>query len=167
MLNAKIPVADTLPENPIGNKPAKPSLEAYIRNILATLKDPKWKLPQAPGSQDDEEAAKAMHANTTQAMCDGFLERLIEEDKPENGIEEDYKAKKNKVLMWQSRRLFCQHHLRVYAQKEVGSKPDFMDIVRIVKGIPPLVATPAAIGDDPNKKAEQQETEPAGDGGAS
>eukprot|EP00438_Fugacium_kawagutii_P007258 Skav221917 [mRNA] locus=scaffold5163:33501:40447:- [translate_table: standard] len=31
-----------------------------------------------------------------------------------------YKSKHNKAFMWQSRRLFGRHHLRVYAKKEAA-----------------------------------------------
>merc|ERR1712151_246821 len=110
----------------------------------------------------DEEAHKLMRRYTTKQMCDAYLDRLIEEDDPKNEIEEDYKAKGNKVLMWQCRRLFCQQHLRIYAQKELNNKPDFMDAVRLVKGVKaPAELQPAVDGatkqdgaadpaDDPN-----------------
>merc|ERR1719343_1797165 len=76
-----------------------------------------------------------MHPRTTRSMCDAYLDRLIDEDKPENGIEDEYKAKKNKVFMWQAKRLFCQQYLRSYAQKETqNQKFDFMDYVQMVKG---------------------------------
>ena len=62
-----------------------------------------------------------------------------------------YKSKYNKAFMWQSRRLFGRHHLRVFAKKaplrvlsdglgwqEVYGKTDFMDFLRCARGRNPV-----------------------------
>merc|ERR1719277_2773808 len=107
----------------------KPRLQPHLSMLLKTLKNPNWRV-QAEAAPDDEESIKAMRPHAMRSMCDSYLDRLIEEDKPENGIEDEYKAKKNKVFMWQARRLFCQQYLRTYAQKSSEAKVDFMDYVR-------------------------------------
>ncbi|CAE7773449.1 unnamed protein product, partial [Symbiodinium pilosum] len=63
-------------------------------------------------------------------LCERALDRMEEDEDPANGIEEEYKSKFNKAFMWQSRRLFGRHHIRVYARKEVSGKTDFMDFVK-------------------------------------
>jgi len=94
---------------------------------------------QTTSSLAAEEAETLMRPQMMSRMCDDYLDRLIEEEKPENEIEEEYKAKRNKVFMWQCRRLFCQQYLHVYAKKDVGGKTDFMDFVRMVKGGPAVM----------------------------
>lgn len=140
MLNAKISPADKLPEKPLPSRVSKPHLAPYVNGLLKTLKDPQWRVPSAVASSD-EEAAKAMRPHAMREMCDKYLDRLLDEEKPESQVEEEYMAKRNKVFMWQCRRLFCQQYLRFYSQKDVTAKTDFMDFVRIVKGKP--LATPA------------------------
>lgn len=136
MLHAKITPADVLPEGRETAGLTKPRLAPYLNTVLKTLKDPKWRAMPTAKPTDDEEAVKDMRAHALKRMCDEALDRLVEEDKPENGIEEEYKAKKNKVFMWQSRRLFCQQHLRTYAKMEgTVAKTDFMYFVRHVKGV--------------------------------
>eukprot|EP00927_Polykrikos_kofoidii_P060560 TRINITY_DN55504_c0_g1_i1.p1 TRINITY_DN55504_c0_g1~~TRINITY_DN55504_c0_g1_i1.p1 ORF type:complete len:766 (+),score=132.07 TRINITY_DN55504_c0_g1_i1:55-2352(+) len=132
MLNAKIGPADTLHENEGGMRTAKPQLPAFVNTILKALKDPQWQLPVEKYATEEEEM-KSMRTCSTLKMCDAYLDRLIEEDKPEAEVEEEYKAKGNKVLMWQCRRLFCQHYMRVYARKDIVNKTEFMDIVNLVK----------------------------------
>merc|ERR1740127_280078 len=134
MLQAKIAPADAIAENPGSSRPTKPKLESYVNTILKTLKDPQWKAPTAAkGDEDVTMRLKEMHD-----MGDKYLERLMEEDKPENGIEDEYKGKKNKVFMWQTRRLFCHQHLRLYRDKD-PTKTEFMEFVRQLKG-PPMTA---------------------------
>lgn len=90
-------------------------------------------------------------------------------------MEPRYKSKHNKAFMWQSRRLFGRHHLRVYAKKEaflrdfvvgcdetsspsnrfrqVYGKTEFMDFVRFSRGrLPP---------EPPKVEAEVVDTEAA------
>jgi len=142
MLNARITPADMLAENLESSGSIKPRLQPHLSMLLKTLKNPNWRV-QAEAASDNEEAIKAMRPHAMKSMCDSYLDRLIEEDKPENGIEEEYKAKKNKVFMWQCRRLFCQQYLRVYSQKDINAKTDFMDYVHGVKGKPIVSAAPA------------------------
>lgn len=146
MLNGKAPPADELPDKMLATRPAKPVLAPYIQGMLKTLKNPQWKVG-TPATGSEEEVAKSMRPHVLKSMCDSYLERLMEDEKPENGIEEDYKAKKNKVFMWQCRRLFATQHLRLYARKDVGGatgKTDFLDIVRMVQEKEP--EEPAANG---------------------
>jgi len=147
MLNARSQPADSLPSVFSTTSKPKPQLAPYINGLLRTLKDPQWKEPAASTSSD-EEAAKSMRLHATWQRCDAYLDRLIEDEKPENAIDDEYKAKRNKVFMWQCRRLFCQQYLRVYAQKDAGLKTDFMDFVQIVKGKVPSAAEDATSKQD-------------------
>jgi len=143
MLNGRVPPADTLGDNLTAPRPTKPHLQPYVSGLLRTLKDPQWKLP-TPLKSDDQAASDSMRPRKMRKMSDAYCDRLIEEDKPENEIDEEYKAKKNKVFMWQCRRLFCQQYLRVYAQGGKDNRTDFMDYVRAVRGKPLPAAAPAA-----------------------
>jgi len=142
MLTARVTQAAKLSPEPRTNR--KPHLEPYVSSLLKTLKDPQWKEPSVRAP-----------------MCERYLDRLIEEEKPENGIEEEYKAKKNKVFMWQCRRLFCQQHLRVYAQKDVRNPLDFMDAVKYVRTgkAPSKTEAEAEVEAEPADVPEAEEVE--------
>jgi len=145
MLNAKIEPADCLPEKPASLKAPKIQMPPHVRSMLGTLKDPKWNLPKEhqPVEEGKEDTADDIRQNMLRKLCDTYLDRLLEEDDPKNEVEDEYKAKKNKVFMWQARRLFAQKHLRAYSTRETNTtKFDFMDYVRTVKGIN-VVATVA------------------------
>mmetsp|Transcript_15166 Transcript_15166/g.29262 ORF Transcript_15166/g.29262 Transcript_15166/m.29262 type:complete len:844 (+) Transcript_15166:94-2625(+) len=137
MLSARIPPADKMQENPAPMRASKPQLAGHLSSLLKTLKDPQWNVPSTSSSN------QTMRTHAMRKMCDTYLDRLIEEEKPENQIEEEYRAKRNKVFMWQCRRLFGHQYLRFYAQKDVSTKTDFMDYVRAVRG-KPLSTTQAA-----------------------
>merc|ERR1712100_230333 len=77
-----------------------------------------------------------MRTNHMKRMCDRRMDRLLDEDNPENGIEDEYKMKNNKVYMWQSRRLYCHQHLRIYGQKDAQNRTDFMDFLKLARGMP-------------------------------
>jgi len=138
MLNAKIEPADCLPEKPASLKAPKIQMPPHVRSMLGTLKDPKWNLPKEhqPVEEGKEDTADDIRQNMLRKLCDTYLDRLLEEDDPKNEVEDEYKAKKNKVFMWQARRLFAQKHLRAYSARDASTtKSDFMDYVRAVKGI--------------------------------
>lgn len=75
-------------------------------------------------------------------ISNAFFEKLWDEDKPENGIEDEYKMKNNKVFMWQARRLYCRHHLSTHGEMTgltgtgAATKNDFMGSVAKVLGKP-------------------------------
>jgi len=162
MLNGRIARPDELSSDLTSSRSAKPKFEPYISSLLRTLKDPQWKVPAPSSSSDSEAAAKAMRQYSMRGMCDSYLDRLIEEEKPETGIEEEYMARRNKVFMWQTRRLFAHQYLRTYSQKEVQFHPDFMDFVRSAKGLPPKTPPPA-----PGAKAKEEGEVGATEGGSS
>jgi len=158
-LSARATPADALPTDFDSHRAKKPQMAPYLGGFLKTLKDPKWRVPVMSATATDEEAVKAMRFTGMRSMCDAYLDRLIDEDKAENGIEDEYKAKKNKVFMWQARRLFCQQHLRSYAQKDaVNAKLEFMDYVRAVKGQPLPTAAAAAKEKDDDKATAVDDT---------
>jgi len=136
MLSARVPPADKMQEKPTPMRASKPQLAGHLSGLLKTLKDPQWKVPSAAFSN------QTMRTHAMRKMCDTYLDRLIEEEKPENQIEEEYRARRNKVFMWQCRRLFGHQYLRFYAQKDVSTKTDFMDYVRAVRGKPLTTSTP-------------------------
>lgn len=139
MLSARVPPADKMQEKPAPIRASKPQLAGHLSGLLKTLKDPQWKVPSTSLSN------QTMRTHSMRKMCDTYLDRLIEEEKPENQIEEEYRAKRNKVFMWQCRRLFGHQYLRFYAQKDVSTKTEFMDYVRAVRG-KPLNTTTQATG---------------------
>jgi len=121
--NHKVQRVDVLPANPEPKSSSKPQLEKHVNLMLRTLKDPQFKvLPNMKG-----EEKPLTRGEVTRKMCHDNIERLIEEDKPENGIEDDYKMKKNSVFMWQSRRLFCMNYLNHWSDKNMQSKNTFME----------------------------------------
>mmetsp|Transcript_16926 Transcript_16926/g.39420 ORF Transcript_16926/g.39420 Transcript_16926/m.39420 type:complete len:805 (+) Transcript_16926:75-2489(+) len=126
-----------LPEDGQLTRPrhSRPTFQSHVATVLKYMKDPQWRL--LTQTADAEDSGKVLRLNALHQTCDTRLERLIEDEKPENEIEEEYKAKKNKVWMWQCRRVFSHQHLRAYASKEAQvSKADFLDYVYIAKGIP-------------------------------
>eukprot|EP00930_Biecheleria_cincta_P049426 TRINITY_DN3462_c1_g5_i1.p1 TRINITY_DN3462_c1_g5~~TRINITY_DN3462_c1_g5_i1.p1 ORF type:complete len:803 (-),score=209.98 TRINITY_DN3462_c1_g5_i1:106-2514(-) len=133
MLNGKPLASDSLPEDPNLMKGYRPKLEPHVNSMLKTLKEPGWRLPSVAADTDEETLKASMRPSVMKRMCERNLERLETEDDPAQGIEDEYKAKKNKVFMWQARRLFALQHLRVYANKETYNKSDFMDFVRAAK----------------------------------
>jgi len=135
MLTARVPPADKMQEKPAPLRASKPQLAGHLSGLLKTLKDPQWKVPSTSISN------QTMRTHAMRKMCDTYLDRLIEEEKPENQIEEEYRARRNKVFMWQCRRLFGHQYLRYYAQKDVSTKTDFMDYVRAVRGKPLSTST--------------------------
>mmetsp|Transcript_44946 Transcript_44946/g.80840 ORF Transcript_44946/g.80840 Transcript_44946/m.80840 type:complete len:730 (+) Transcript_44946:28-2217(+) len=132
MLNGRPLAADSM-DSKLDSKNMKPKLEGHISGMLKTLKDPQWKTPQPSSALDEDKLKEAMRPALLRSMCDRYLERLEEEDDPANGIEDEYKAKKNKVFMWQCRRLFAMKHLQVYTNKNVYGKTDFMEFLRAAK----------------------------------
>jgi len=144
MLNAKAIPADVLEKNPTKEAPAKPKLAPHISSMLKILRDPQFKVSTAGSTTSSEDATAEMQTARCFKMCEANLDRLVEDDKPENGIEEEYKAKRNKVFMWQSRRLFSQQYLNVYAVKENHTKSDFMDFVKYIRPPPKSVSDEAA-----------------------
>eukprot|EP00928_Gymnodinium_smaydae_P047425 TRINITY_DN31652_c0_g1_i1.p1 TRINITY_DN31652_c0_g1~~TRINITY_DN31652_c0_g1_i1.p1 ORF type:complete len:786 (-),score=202.32 TRINITY_DN31652_c0_g1_i1:90-2390(-) len=164
MLNAKMPPSDKINGEAEALGSRRPQLAPHIGSVLKTLKDPQWKLPATmkPGEAD----ATAMRQHETKTRCDAYLDRLIEDDKPENGIEEEYKAKKNKVFMWQARRLFCQQYLSIYAHKDVLAKVEFMDVVKMIKGAPMDAPAPSPSDEPQKSEGEQAATATADDGAA-
>jgi len=81
-------------------------------------------------------------AEEQKEISNAFFEKLWDEDKPENGIEDEYKMKNNKVFMWQARRLYCRHHLSTHGEMTgltgtgAATKNDFMGSVAKVLGKP-------------------------------
>jgi len=144
MLSAKTMPADELLQNPTRDEKGRPKMAKAITDMLKTLKDPQWRVSSIATDSSPEDVASQMQIIKASKMCEANLDRLTEDDKPENGIEEEYKAKKNKVFMWQSRRLFCQQYLQIFAAKEHHNKSDFMDFVKVVRGVPQAPAEIAA-----------------------
>lgn len=143
LLNAKTTPCDVLRSGLSSTRQkTKPALPGFLGKVLNALKDSQWKAAGVASAANEGEA-KTTRLHSMHRLCDANLDRLIEDDKPENGIEEEYKAKRNKVFMWQVRRLFGQQHLRVYSQKEMSTKQDFMDFVYAVRGKP---IAPASAG---------------------
>eukprot|EP00435_Cladocopium_sp_Y103_P018654 s1033_g4.t1 len=89
-------------------------------------------------------------------LCERALDRHEEDEDPSQGIEDEYKSKHNKTFMWQSRRLFGRHHLRVYTRKEVYGKTDFMDFLRSARNRTPPPAPAAPVETVEEKKAEEK-----------
>lgn len=133
MLNGKPLASDCIPDDPHLMKGFRPKLEPHVNSMLKTLKEPGWRVPSVAAETDEEAIKASMRPSLMKRMCDRNLERLETEDDPGQGIEDEYKAKKNKVFMWQARRLFALQHLRVYGNKETYGKSDFMDFVRAAK----------------------------------
>lgn len=167
MLNGKIPPADQLEENSAGNKAQKPRLPPHVNTLLNSLKDPQWSV--LPPTSDDPAAAKqAMRQNQLGEMCNKYLERITEDEKPENGIEEEYQCKKNKVFMWQCRRLFNSQHLRVWPQQVAASKKgdssssnfNFLEIIRLVQLGPSAGKAPNEALEEPTAGGDEGEDEP-------
>jgi len=140
MLSARVPPADKMQEKPAPMRASKPQLAGHLSGLLKTLKNPEWKVSSTSLSN------QSMRTHAMRKMCDTYLDRLIEEEKPENQIEEEYRAKRNKVFMWQCRRLFGHQYLRFYAQKDVSTKTEFMDYVRAVRGKPLSTSTTQPTG---------------------
>jgi len=158
MLFAKATPYDALGKNLTKEAPAKPKLAPHIQSMLKTLRDPQWKVSTAVETTDSEEAAKQMQTGRLARMCEANMDTLIDEDKPENDIEDEYKKKRNKVYMWQSRRLFCQQYLDIFAKKENHNKQDFMEFVSYVRDPPKPAATTA----EGEKAAAQTAVAPSG-----
>jgi hypothetical protein len=154
MLAAKPVTVDKMPLKPEKPQREKISLKPYIGGMMKTLKDPAWVLPADLPAKSDK-LAERMRARTMKRMCDKRMDRLLEEDKPENGIEDEYKMKNNKIYMWQSRRLYCHQHLRVYVQKDAQNRTDFMDFLKLARGMP-VAPLPNA---KPDAKASAKEAE--------
>jgi len=153
MLTGKAPEVDTLPEQLMVHiQPAtKPKLDGMVKEILKEVKD--YKLPVLDTLRKDDEGQPEACAKVMRELCERALDRHEEDEDPAQGIEEEYKSKHNKAFMWQSRRLFGRHHLRVYAKKEVYGKTEFMDFVRFSRGrLPP---------EPPKVEAEVVDTEAA------
>jgi len=128
MLTGKVQEIDAVGNAVSFPKSDKPKLESSILNLLKEVKDftpPVVQSPRIDGEGNPEPCALEIRR-----LGERALDRHEEDEDPANGIEDEYKAKYNKAFMWQSRRLFGRHHIRVYARKEVSGKTDFMDFVR-------------------------------------
>ncbi|CAE7454379.1 THO1 [Symbiodinium natans] len=119
----------------------KPKLDPTIRDLLKEVKDFTPPVIQPP--RTDSEGNPEPCALELRRIGEQGLDRHEGDEDPANGIEEEYKAKYNKAFMWQSRRLFGRHHIRVYARKEVSGKTDFMDFVRSARNRNPPPPEPA------------------------
>lgn len=161
MMTGKAESVDLLMKDPPAPKQKRPTVEPYMGQMLKTLANPSFST--APISEGVSE--EALKPYQIKKMCDQYLNRLMEDEDPVNGIEEDYKMKNDKVFMWQCRRLFAQQYLREYRNVSGGtlSQMDFMDFVYQVTGVenpknkvpPPEPETPAA--EEPAKTEEMKE----------
>lgn len=143
MLTGKAPDVDPLPETFTVLIPAytKPKLDGSVKEILKEVKD--YQLPVMDILRKDSEGNPEPCSKVMRELCERALDRHEEDEDPSQGIEEEYKSKHNKTFMWQSRRLFGRHHLRVYTRKEVYGKTDFMDFLRSARNhTPPPAAAP-------------------------
>ncbi|CAK9039978.1 Hypothetical protein SCF082_LOCUS23324, partial [Durusdinium trenchii] len=121
----------------------KPKLESNSMDLLKEVKD--YQPPVVETLRQDAEGHPEPCAQVMRELCERALDRHEEDEDPANGIEDEYKSKYNKAFMWQSRRLFGRHYLRVYAKKEVYGKTDFMDFLRSARNrLPPPSAEPPA-----------------------
>lgn len=128
MLTGKVQEIDAVGNAVSFPKSDKPKLDSTILSLLKEVKDftpPVVQSPRIDGEGNPEPCALEIRR-----LGERALDRHEEDEDPANGIEDEYKAKCNKAFMWQSRRLFGRHHIRVYARKEVSGKTDFMDFVR-------------------------------------
>ncbi|CAE7748522.1 unnamed protein product [Symbiodinium sp. CCMP2456] len=147
MLTGKVQEIDAVGNAVSFPKSDKPKLDSTILNLLKEVKDFTPPVVQSP--RVDGEGTPEPCALEIRRLGERALDRHEEDEDPANGIEDEYKAKYNKAFMWQSRRLFGRHHIRVYARKEVSGKTDFMDFVRSARNRnpPPEPAKDAAAND--------------------
>merc|ERR1719379_2520972 len=94
--------------------------------------------------------------------CCNFMDKVIQDEDPENEVEAEYRSSNDKVFVWQTRRLLCDQHLEKVStekKKEGAGGQNFVtftEAVYLAAGVPPPVPK-APEADDAAKEKEKEE----------
>eukprot|EP00746_Dinoflagellata_sp_MGD_P161477 gnl/MRDRNA2_/MRDRNA2_88641_c0_seq1.p1 gnl/MRDRNA2_/MRDRNA2_88641_c0~~gnl/MRDRNA2_/MRDRNA2_88641_c0_seq1.p1 ORF type:complete len:728 (-),score=218.11 gnl/MRDRNA2_/MRDRNA2_88641_c0_seq1:11-2194(-) len=157
MITGKTESVDLLMKDPPGPQQKRPNVAPYMGQMLKALANPIPASTAVPTTEGVSE--ETLKPSQIKKMCDQYLDRLVEDEDPVNGIEEDYKMIHDKVFMWQCRRLFAQQYLREYRNASGSTQVDFMDFVYQVKGLENPKAKAAPPEADTQAAAEPAQTE--------
>ncbi|EER19127.1 hypothetical protein Pmar_PMAR000190 [Perkinsus marinus ATCC 50983] len=66
--------------------------------------------PESSPAGSDEEVEE-------ESQCEKYMNKVMQHDDPEEGIEEDYRCYNNKIFQWQLRRMLARSHIECYNKK--------------------------------------------------
>ncbi|EER00052.1 hypothetical protein Pmar_PMAR024529 [Perkinsus marinus ATCC 50983] len=72
-------------------------------------------------------------------QCEKYMNKVMQHDDPEEGIEEDYRCYNNKIFQWQLRRMLARSHIECYNKKPApvsndAAKDELIELVYRLKG---------------------------------
>jgi hypothetical protein len=114
---------------------------------------------------DVDDAINLTHAKQfLESSCSQFMEKVMQDEDPENEVEAEYRSANDKVFVWQTRRLLCGHFLEKISmekKKEGAGGQNFVsftEAVYLAAGKTPPAPKPV---EEEEKPAEQKDEKPA------
>mmetsp|Transcript_3240 Transcript_3240/g.6673 ORF Transcript_3240/g.6673 Transcript_3240/m.6673 type:complete len:217 (+) Transcript_3240:664-1314(+) len=103
-------------------------------------------------SQTNGEPSHSLMGTVKQEMdFDSCITRIITDMDPDEGVEEEYKAKHDNVFSWRALRMVSQRELRVFQQIYDG------DVDKVADQLKPVKRVGCAIDEGPTKRQEISE----------
>ncbi|KAF4700000.1 hypothetical protein FOZ62_006027 [Perkinsus olseni] len=107
--------------------------------------------PENTAASCDEEEKE----EEEEPQCEKYMDRVLQHDDPEEGIEEEYRCYNNKIFQWQLRRMLARSHIECYNRRAApvsndAAKSELIDLVYKLKGrerpAAPVEAAPVEAG---------------------
>ncbi|KAF4668442.1 hypothetical protein FOL47_003024 [Perkinsus chesapeaki] len=147
-INNKRKSAEEMSESP-AHPPVKrarhaPGVPRHVERMLRMLHqaaDASTRSPYAPSAESPSpsESSGDEASEEEVSQCDKYMDRVLQDDDPENGIEEEYRCYNNKIFQWQLRRMLARSHIECYYRRTPpasndAAKEELINLVYKLKG---------------------------------
>merc|ERR1719453_757043 len=105
--------------------------------------------------------------NFSEGSCSQFMDKVMQDEDPENEVEAEYRSSNDKVFVWQTRRLLCGQYLEKIStekKKEGAGGQNFVsftEAVYLAAGKTPPAPKAAEPEVDDKDAAKEKDSKPA------